>query len=115
MVTPRTNPHHIDLLKDQTVNVEGPASKLKAGTNALLLGGVFDGAIVKLQVQPSGSTRWYDRPAGTFTVVGLVDTQFWLNSALPEGKVRGTVTNAGAGTNIEEFLLRPVVEYEYEV
>lgn len=109
------NPHHIDLLKNQTGDVVGATFKLKAGSNGLFLGGVFDGCTVTLEHQPAGSTRFYTRPAGIFTVAGLVDTQFWVNSALSEGSVRGTITGAGAGTDIEEFLLRPEIEYEYEV
>lgn len=109
------NPHHIDLLTNETGNVVGTTFKLKAGSNGIFLGGVFDGAVVTLEHRPAGGARFYTRPAGTFTVVGLVDTQFWVNSALSEGDVRGVITGAGAGTNIEEFLLRPEIEYEYEV
>lgn len=109
------NPHHIDLLINETGNVVGPTLKLKAGSNGLFLGGVFDGATVTLEHSPAGSTRFYTRPAGIFTDATTNDVQFWVNSALSEGSVRGVITNAGASTNIEEFLLRPEIEYEYEV
>jgi len=110
-----SNPHHIDLLKNETGNVVGTAFKLKAGSNGLFLGGVFDGATVTLEFQPKGSTRFYSRPAGIFTDPTTNDVQFWVNSDLAEGEVRGVITGAGASTNIEEFVLRPVIEYEYEV
>lgn len=109
------NPHHIDLLTNETDNIEGPAFNLKAGSNGIFLGGVFDGATLTLQVRPKGSTRWYERPAGIFTDATTNDVQFWINSNLPEGDVRGVLTDADTLTDIEEFLLRPVIEYEYEV
>ncbi len=109
------NPHHIDLLTNETDNVVGPTFKLKAGSNGVFVGGVFDGAKVTLEFQPKGSTRFYTRPAGIFTDATAGDVQFWVNSDLSEGSVRGIITDAGASTNISEFLLRPVIEYEYEV
>jgi len=110
-----SNPHHLDLLLLQTGNVTGDAFNIKAGSNGIFLGGVFDNAIVTLEVRPKGSVRWYSRPAGVFTDATTDDIQFWINSNLPEGDARGTITNAGASTSIDEFLLRPVIEYEYEV
>ena len=109
------NPHHIDLLLNETGNIEGAVFKLKAGSNGVFVGGVFDGATVTLQAQPKGSTRFYELPAGTFTDPTTNDVQFWVNFDLPEGSVRGVITNACASTDIEEFILRPVIEYEYEV
>lgn len=111
------NPHHIDLLINETGNIVSPAFRLKAGTNSIHLAGVLNGCTVTLEVQPKGSTRWYSLPAGTFTesVPTTDDLQFWINSNLPEGSVRGVITNAGGSTDIEEFILRPVIEYEYEV
>lgn len=109
------NPHHIDLLTNETGNVTGEAFNLKAGSNGVFLGGVFDGATVTLEFRPKGSTRWYTRPAGIFTNATTDDVQFWVNSALSEGSVRGVITDADTATNIEEFLLRPEIEYEYEV
>lgn len=109
------NPHHINLLNNVTDNTVGAVFKLKAGSLGLFLGGVFDGATVTLELQPTGSTRFYSKPTGTFTDATVSDVQFWVNSNLSEGKVRGVLTNAGALTDIEEFILRPVIEYEYEV
>lgn len=109
------NPHHIDLLTNETDNIVGPTFKLKAGSNGVFVGGVFDGATVTLEFQPKGSTRFYTKPAGIFTDPTTGDVQFWVNSDLSEGSARGVITNAGALTDIEEFLLRPVIEYEYGV
>ena len=109
------NPHHIDLLLNQTDNVVGTAFNLKAGSNGVFVGGVFDGCTVTLEFRPKGSTRFYTRPAGIFTDATTNDVQFWVNSALSEGDVRGVITDAGALTDIEEFLPRPEIEYEYEV
>lgn len=110
-----SNPHHIDLLINETGNIVGTTFNLKAGSNGVFVGGVFDGAIVTLEFQPKGSTRFYTRPAGIFTDATTNDVQFWVNSDLSEGSVRGVITGAGASTDISEFLLRPVIEYEYEV
>lgn len=111
-----SNPAHIDLLLNHTTgNITTDPQNIVGGSNGLFLKAVFDGATIKLQLRPKGGTGWYDKTEGTFTVVGLTETLFWINADLSEGDVRAVVSGATVNTDVTEFLLRPVSEYEYDL
>lgn len=113
-----TNPFHIDLIPNDTQvtgNLDGEAINVKSGALGLFITAILDGATLKIQQKPKGSTFWYGKPAGEFTQLGLAQFQVWDNTNLAEGDVRLVVENGTANTVINEALLRPTHETEVDL
>lgn len=113
-----TNPHRIDLLKNHAAgDIVTEPVKVRAGSVAIFLKAVMEpSAVIKLQQRPADGVGWYEKPAGVFIDTDLdSEGQVWINANLAEGEVRAVLEGTSGGTEIIEFLLRPVFEYEYEV
>lgn len=95
----------ITLFDGQTANGESAPSILNYSDVILFVGGTFDGATVKLLVSPDVKleeidSEYYEDVNGTFT------EKAYRIASLGVVKVKGEITNAGAGTEIN-MELRP--------
>lgn len=107
------NKQHIDFFIGQSTAGPSTAYKVLCTSVGLFASGVFDGAELKLQVNPVKdpeddlfASQWYDHPDAIFTEATEADVKFWVNADLAETWIRGMISNPGDNTLLN-LMLRP--------
>jgi len=104
-----------DFFVNQTEDAVTEPIKRQVLDVALFAAGVFDGAILSIQVSPDELNEdpelmtWFDHPNGMFTDETEDEVRFWNNADFAEVYIRAKLSNATANTSVS-LKMRPRVE-----
>lgn len=107
------NRQHVDLFINRSLAGASESYKLHSNAVGVFVSGIFDGAELKLRVNPVSDkddpafpSEWYDHPDAIFTDLTENEVKFWTNADLAESWIDAFLSNPGDNTALN-MRLRP--------